>query len=232
MKREWDARRTLEIADDALAFAVAHWLETAREAISKRGRFAVALSGGSTPKAIYERLAKQAHALDWSKVWLFWSDERCVPPHDPKSNYRMAMEAGLKGLPIPMRQIVRMPGELEPRAAAEKYEQQLEGHALDLVMLGVGEDGHTASLFPGTTALELQKPLVAANYVEAVKGWRLTLTFRAINESRQAVVYAFGKGKAEVVREVLQTESLPASLIGTNERPALWILDRAAASLI
>lgn len=232
MRRIWDQRRVLEIADDALSFAVTDWLETARDAIAKRGRFSVALSGGSTPKAIYERLAKEAHALDWSKVWLFWSDERCVPPHDPKSNYRMAMEAGLKGLPIPVRQVVRMPGELEPRAAAEKYERQLEGVALDLAMLGVGEDGHTASLFPGTAALELKKPLVAANYVEAVKGWRLTLTFRAIAESRKAVVYALGKGKAEIVREVLQTGALPASLVGTEERPALWILDREAASLI
>ncbi len=232
MRRVWDERRVLEIADDAVAFAVTHWLETAREAIALRGRFAVALSGGSTPKAIYERLAREAHALDWSKVWLYWSDERCVPPHDPKSNYRMAMEAGLKSLPIPVRQILRMPGELEPRAAAEKYERQLEGHVLDLVMLGVGEDGHTASLFPGTAALELKTPRVAANYVEAVKGWRLTLTLRAICESRQAVLYALGKGKAEIVREVLQNRSLPASLVGTEQHPALWILDHGAAGLI
>ncbi len=238
MLKSWDARRDYIIpgnGKETIQFSVDHWIHSAERAIQQRGRFTVALSGGSTPKAIYESLAKTAK-LDWSKIWLFWSDERAVPPDHPDSNYRMAMESFGK-LPIPPHQIFRMRAEKEIEKSARDYEETLH-HVLgkdlfDLVMLGVGEDGHTASLFPNTSALDVKDHLVAANYLPEKKSWRMTLTFSTINQSFYSTIYAIGPSKRIIVPQVLQApieSPYPASQIGTSLHRALWILDTEAAS--
>ena len=158
MTREFrfDERRHIALPGDhdaTLAFAVANWLDIADASIADHDFFAVALSGGSTPKKIFQYLAQMPERLDWSKVYLFWGDERSVPPNDPDSNYRMAIEeSGLGKLPIPKNHIFRMKAEEDIEANARAYEQiireKLGPHPFDLIMLGMGDDGHTASLFP------------------------------------------------------------------------------------
>jgi len=234
----WDDRRSFvvfETAEETIRFAAEHWIHTAKRSIHQRGRFAVALSGGSTPKAIYQLLA-DAKDLEWDKVHLFWSDERGVQPNHPDSNYRMAMESGLKSLPIPPDQIHRMAAENDPEGKAIDYEETIRrilGKSLfDLVMLGVGEDGHTASLFPNTSVLDVSNRLVAAQYLPEKKSWRMTLTFPCINESQGIAVYALGASKSSVVPTVLNAPIIslyPASRIGTPQHKALWVLDREAA---
>lgn len=217
----------------------------ADEAVSSTGRFAVALSGGSTPRVLYALLAADQfrQQVPWPKVHLFWGDERCVPPDHPDSNYRMAWESLLDRARIPEENIHRMPGEREDhcRAAAE-YEQTLksffEGAAgelpcFDLVLLGMGADGHTASLFPGTAALEETERLVTSHYVEKGGTYRLTLTGPVINQAANVVFLVSGKAKASVLREVLegeyQPQRLPAQLIRPAKGSLLFIVDRAAA---
>jgi 6-phosphogluconolactonase len=241
MLKPWDDRRDLFIGNDAktaIAFATEHWIHCAERAIQQRGRFAVALSGGSTPKAIYASLAATAK-LDWSKVWLFWSDERAVPPNHADSNYRMAIESGFHQLPIPQAQIFRMRAEADLEKNAKDYDdtirRHLGKHLFDLVMLGVGEDGHTASLFPQTQALQVSNQLVAANYLPEKKAWRMTLSFTCINQSHAAAIYAMGPSKRLILPKVLDAaidSPFPASRIGTPEHKALWILDLDAASLL
>lgn len=229
--KEFDNRRDVLFAkttNEAVRFAADHWIKTAQRAIAKKGSFSVALSGGSTPKTLYELLTSfYADQLDWSKVLLFWSDERAVPPSHPESNYYMAMESGFSKLPV---QIFRMMAEREIEANAKKYDalirEKLGPSLFDLVMLGVGEDGHTASLFPNTEALKITDALVAANFIPEKKCWRMTLTFPCINQSQQAVFYALGASKRSIVQAILNTpfdSPYPASLIGTSERKALWI---------
>lgn len=236
----FDNRRNLFIGQDtkeAIGFATSHWIHSAQQAIQQRGKFAVALSGGSTPKAIYQELS-HVKDLDWSKVYLFWSDERSTPPTHPDSNYKMAMESFGK-LPIPPNQIFRMQAEDHIEQNAKDYEAKIRrylgNHLFDLVMLGVGEDGHTASLFPNTEALKVEDRLVVPNYVEAHKTWRMTFTFSCINQSAKTAFYALGASKQTIVPQVLSApiqSPYPASRIGTAEHPALWILDQAAASKI
>jgi 6-phosphogluconolactonase len=242
--QSWDSRRDLIVpgeADQTIAFAAEHWIHTASRAILERGRFAVALSGGSTPKAIYQALvASYKSALDWKKVLLFWSDERAAPPTHPDSNYRMAMESGLLGLPIPPAQIFRMKAEeadIEKNAIdyEEILRRELGPSLFDLVMLGVGEDGHTASLFPKTGALSEQTKLVAANHLPEKNTWRMTLTFPCIRQSQKAVIYAIGENKQAIAALALRApiaSPFPSSAIGTSEHKSLWVLDRAAARLI
>lgn len=213
--------------EETLAYATDHWIETAKNAIAKRGAFRVALSGGSTPKAIYEKLSNEhLHSLDWSKVHLFWGDERNVPPTDPDSNYKMAMDAGLAKLPIPENQIHRM----DPEKSPLEYEKLLT-QPLDLVMLGMGEDGHTASLFPNTAALNETTRLVVLNDVPQKETTRMTLTFSAINQAHTIVFYVLGDSKKKMIKKIFHEpeHQFPAQLIGTAENKALWILDSAAA---
>src|SRR5690242_14384328 len=172
----WDDRRDLVIPGDAettLEFCAEHWLETGNQAIADHGAFYVALSGGSTPKAIFQMLTSPTHAhrIDWSKVHLFWSDERAVPPDHPDSNYHMALSAGLDKMPIPKNHIHRMQAEKDIEAHALAYEALVKDRPFDLVMLGMGDDGHTASLFPYTKALAETQRLVVANYIDAKKTW-------------------------------------------------------------
>ncbi|MBX7065884.1 MAG: 6-phosphogluconolactonase [Parachlamydiales bacterium] len=237
MLKSWDARRDYIIPGDAkqtIDFAVEHWIHSAERAIQKRGRFAVALSGGSTPKAIYEKLCTKK--LDWSKIWLFWSDERAVPPDHADSNYRMAMDF-FKTVPIPPSQVFRMIAESDIEKNALNYEEKIHhvlgNHLFDLVMLGVGEDGHTASLFPNTKGLEVNNRLVIANKITEKNVWRMTLTFDCINQSFHSAIYCIGSSKQIIVPKVLSAaiiSEFPSSRIGTAENKALWILDSDAAS--
>lgn len=236
----FDQRRHLQIEDTeekAIDFALEHWIHSAKQAIQQRGFFAVALSGGSTPKAIYQKLILSKE-IDWSKIFLFWGDERSVPPTSSESNYRMAMES-FQQVPIPPHQIFRMHAEENIERNAQDYEEKIKHYLgkqlFDLVMLGMGEDGHTASLFPNTKALEVEDRLVVANAVPQLKTHRMTLTFSCINQSKKIAIYALGAAKKERVSQVLESpilSSYPSSKIGTPEHPALWILDRAAGEKI
>lgn len=240
--QSWDERKTIVILSSiykAVEYAATHFISIAKKAIEKNDKCTIALSGGSTPKKIYQYLNKTFHdAIDWSKVFLFFSDERAVPLDHPQSNYKMAMEAGFSSLPIPKEQIFPMPyHEDNYPQGAEEYEKILETHLednlFDLVMLGVGEDGHTASLFPETKGLEVQKRAVCANFVPQKASWRMTLTFDCINNSSNICFYAFGEEKKEVLKKIFHPSSkspiLPAEQIGTSSNPALWIVDEAAA---
>jgi 6-phosphogluconolactonase len=236
-----DPKRHVIIPGDyqeSLNYAIEDWLETARRAISEHGYFAVALSGGSTPKAIFEGLAKQPNAVDWSKVLLFWSDERAVAKTDPDSNYKMAMDA-LGSLPIDPAHIFPMEGlgDLEENAKAYEtlIEKNIPSKKFDLMMLGMGDDGHTASLFPKTHGLHAPGRTVIANFIPEKSVWRLSVTFDCINASHKSVVYVLGAGKAEMIQRVfskpIQGDFLPVQNIGKDTNPALYILDKAAARL-
>lgn len=237
-----DERRDVVIPGDAAAtikFCVDHFLNLAKRNILQKGFFSVALSGGSTPKAIYKALAEapESKDIDWTKVLCFFSDERSSPKDDPENNYHMAMESGLKKLPIPQENIFRMEAEIDIEENALKYEKaitkSIPTHHFDLVMLGMGEDGHTASLFPETHGLKVQGRLVIANYVPQKKTWRMSLTFECINSAKDIAIYVIGQSKAPMVKTVLegryQPDLYPIQQVGTPEHKALWILDKGAS---
>lgn len=217
------------------------FVEEARRRISESGRFAVALAGGSTPRMTYEILAREyggPEDLDWSEVHAFFGDERTVPPDHEDSNYRMAQEALLSHVPVGS--VHRMRGETEPREAATLYERELEqffggSPVLDLVLLGIGEDGHTASLFPRTPALGAHDRWVIENPVEKLDTVRLTLTVPTINAARTVVFLVAGEGKAEALKEILESGAdpydYPAKLIQPATGP-VWMVDEAAAGLL
>lgn len=239
--KSWDARRNLAIPGDhatTVHFCLNHLLAVYEEAIKDHGAFYLVLSGGSTPKELYQHLCRPPYKdqIDWTKVFLFWGDERPVPPTDPKSNYHMAMEAGFKHLPIPPFHICRMEAEENLIDNAQNYEAKikeiLKGRPFDFNLLGCGEDGHTASLFPHTTALKAEGKLVVANHVPQLNTWRMTLTYECINNSSNIVIYALGSNKKEIVAQVLQSDTglYPIERIGTEEHKALWILDDQAAA--
>jgi len=232
--------RTFPDVDALMRGAAEQFVERTRQAVADRGRFSVALSGGGTPKAAYELLATDPFRsrVDWARVHVFWGDERCVPPNDARSNYRMVREALLDHVPLPATNIHRIRGELPPADGATDYEAVLASHfgnespRFDLVLLGLGTNGHTASLFPGTAVLHEQRRRAAEVYVAELDMWRVTLTAPAINAAAFAMFLVTGQEKADVVRQVIQgprdPERLPAQLI----QPAgelVWLLDRAAA---
>jgi 6-phosphogluconolactonase len=238
-----DSRRKLNVPgnkEETLDYATHHWVETAQKALSSNGKFTVALSGGSTPKEIFRRLATEhKKSLEWEKVFIFWSDERSVSPTDPDSNYYMAMEqAGLKTLPL--KHVFRMQAEDEIKKGAEKYEALIRAHvpqlSFDLIMLGMGEDGHTASLFPQTRALQEESALVVANHVPQKKTWRMTFTYPLLNAAKQCTFYVLGSGKQEPLSKVLAPQAdageLPSFKVGTPQHPAQWICDESAASAL
>lgn len=240
-----DARRNLLIPGDSqvtLTFCIEHFIAVAQESITNHGAFHVALSGGSTPKGIFERLCQPPYQeqIDWKKVHLFWGDERSVPPEDPESNYHMAMQAGFNQVRIPKDQIHRMCAEKDIEANAQSYEKilrdVLKDRPFDFVMLGMGEDGHTASLFPNTAGLHAKDRLVVANFIPQKNTWRMTLTFDCINQASHITVYVLGASKKQMLAHVLLSkdnfELLPAQRLGTKEHKALWITDDAAADLI
>lgn len=219
---------------------------SAREAISRSGRFTWVLSGGSTPRRLYTLLASARFAgrVDWAHVHFFWGDERCVPPDDVESNYRMARETLLDAVRPPPENVHRILGEAEPSRAAARYEQVLRElfraredappPRFDLVLLGMGPDGHTASLFPRTAPLFEKTRWVMANHVEDLASWRVTLTPVIINVAAQVVFLVVGPGKADRLKQVLQGESdvaaLPAQLIQPAPGELIWLVDADAAA--
>jgi len=236
--------KVLATPEDLAREAADRILRVADEAIALQGRFSVALSGGSAPRPLYKLLATDDYrsAIDWARVEVFFADERCVPPDHPESNYRMARELMLGKLPIPGDNVYRIPGEIEPEEAAKEYglmlKEKFGDGGLDVVLLGMGEDGHTASLFPDTPALEETKHRAVANYVERSttgKSWRVTLTAPFINRARNVFVLVTGANKAQRLAEVLEgprdPRRLPVQLVAPASGKLTWLVDAAAAGM-
>jgi 6-phosphogluconolactonase len=212
------------------------------------GRFTVALSGGSTPKEMFALLAGEPFrdTVPWSSIYFFWGDERCVPPDHPESNFRMADETLLGRVPAPRENIFRIPAEdPDPDRAAARYSETIRDFfalgpgafpRLDLVLLGMGADGHTASLFPGTAALGVSDRIAAANYVEKLGAYRITLAAPTINHARNVTFLVAGEDKAATLKAVIegprQPEVYPSQLIRPDEGALLWLLDEAAARML
>jgi len=262
--------RTLTTPQELFEAAAEEVVRATNQAVEQRGRFTIALSGGSTPKSLFNLLATNAKsALPWDRMFFFWGDERHVPPTDPDSNYRMANETMLSKIPVGAENIFRIPAENpDAAAAAESYEQTLrkffapdlgekkpdenkpdekkldekkpgekkpgEFPRFDLILLGMGPDGHTASLFPGTEALQEKSRLVVANWVEKLKTSRLTLTLPVLNAARNVAFLVSGIDKAPALHEVLESdapgEQYPSKLVRPTDGKLLWLIDRAAAS--
>lgn len=225
--------------------AAERFVVASQRAITQRGRFAVALSGGSTPQDLYRLLATAEFAsqVDWHGVHTFWGDERAVPPQDPASNYRMAAETLLSRVNVPRDNIHRILAELPSQEAAQAYADTLRSFfqtgvgtlpRFDLMLLGLGVNGHTASLFPHAAVLHNAVDWVAAEYIPEVKMDRITLTVPVINASENVLFLISGKEKAATVRAVLHgeydPENLPAQLIRPQQGSLVWLLDRDAAS--
>ncbi len=225
--------------------AAERFVSIADEAIRARGRFSVALSGGSTPRDLHTLLATPEFAgrVDWTRVHVFWGDERAVPPDDPASNYRMAQETLLSRVSVPPGNVHRIMGELDPQLAAREYAAVLESFfrlvqnelaRFDLILLGMGSNGHTASLFPHTALLDDTSDLVAAGYIAEVNMNRITLTAPVINAAEHILLLVAGADKAATVRAVLRgayrPADLPVQLIHPIHGELVWLLDRPAAS--
>jgi 6-phosphogluconolactonase len=222
--------------------AAERFVALAGSASAQSGRFAVALSGGSTPRALYALLASAVYRkrIDWSRTHLFWGDERCVPPAHPESNFRMVRESLLSRLEIPAENIHRMAGEKEPEAAAADYEKELRRFfnstglpRFDLILLGLGEDGHTASLFPGSTVVGENHRWVAPLYVERLKAYRLTLTLPVINAAAQVTFLVAGENKASIVKDLLapgaDSSAYPAGRVKPSNGQLTWFITQDAA---
>jgi len=234
--------KILSTPGDLAGAAAKHFLAQSIEAVARKGLFTVALSGGSTPKGLYQLLADAnepfREQVPWASTQFFWSDERHVPPDHPDSNYRMANEVMLSRVPVPSDNVHRMRGE-NPNAAeaAEAYEETLleltggNPPQLDLILLGLGTDGHTASIFPNSEVLRETKRLVAAPWVEKLKTCRITMTLPLLNNGASVMFLVSGSEKAEIVKEVLQGPQLyPAQAIRPTNGKLLWMLDKDAAS--
>ena len=236
--------RILSSPPDVFSAAAEAFAAKALESVAARGRFSVALSGGNTPRGLFPVLAAPPYAgsLPWDRTHVFWGDERYVPPDHPDSNFRMADETLLRRVPVPAAQIHRIPTiELPPPEAAAAYSRTLreilgaDGGGLDLILLGMGPDGHTASLFPGTASLAASGPGAVAVYLPDREAWRISLTVAEINRARAVFFLVIGADKAERVAEVLGPEGyldsyLPAALIQPTNGELYWFMDSAAAS--
>ena len=225
-----DTQVLAEVAADLI-------VDQAQRAINERGWFHWVLSGGSTPEPIYRLLTQPPYRsqIDWSRVHVFWGDERCVPPDHAQSNYRMARETLLSHVSIPDPQIHRILGELPPDDAAAAYRATLRtvlGPDLrfDLILLGMGADGHTASLFPGSAALDVDDEATVAAYAPDQEiPWRVTLTFPVLNRARAVFFLVTGKDKAATLARIQAGESLPAGRVGSGEGEVRWLVDRTAS---
>lgn len=236
-------------ADAVNRRAAQYFVDQIRSAAAQRGKARVAISGGSTPKGAFALLGDAAEPFraqaPWNKLELYWVDERCVPPDHPDSNYGMTRQALLNKAPLDSAQIFRIRGELSPEAAAAEYEAdirrsfRLEGAetpVFDMIWLGMGPDGHTASLFPHSTALHEWLRIAVANHVEQKDAWRVTLTLPVLNHARDVCFLIEGADKAKVLRDVLlgdyAPETLPSQLIRPRSGFVTMLLDAAAASLL
>ncbi|MES2124208.1 MAG: 6-phosphogluconolactonase [Gemmatimonadota bacterium] len=232
----------MEVVDDATALAqraTARFVSSVRRATAERGRCVVLLSGGTTPRATYARLAKPeiASQIDWSRLHLCFGDERCVPVTDPRNTFRMVREVLTSHVPLPDEQLYRIRTELTPADAALDYEQTLRAllgtDRPDLVFLGLGDDGHTASLFPGHAPVRELVRWVVADELAEQSMWRVTVTPPLLNAAREVVFLVSGAGKSSVLQSVLQPprdpDSLPAQVIRPTNGRLEWIVDRAAA---
>jgi 6-phosphogluconolactonase len=241
--------RILADANSIAQTAAAEFLEAARQAVSEKGSFSVALAGGSTPKALYGLLATNPllqAKVPWSKIQFFFGDERHVPPNDAESNFRMAEEAMLGKAPVDPKQVHRIKGEKRNAAqAAEEYEQDLRASfrlqagqfpRFDLVLLGMGPEGHTASLFPGTKALKEERRLVVSNWVGKFYTDRITFTPPVLNNAARVIFMVHGEEKAPALKAVLEgpyePEQLPAQIVQPEQGKVLWLVDPSAASML
>ena len=217
-----------------VAGAAAFILEQARNAIVERSEFRIALSGGNTPAPVYARIAAEGRDLPWDQILFTFSDERCVPPDNPQSNFRMARENLFVPAAVPEKSIMRMHGEIDPHIAANEYEDHLNAIATkrgeliyqhDLILLGLGDDGHTASLFPGTAALDEMTRRVVANFVPKLNAWRLTFTFPLINHARQ-ILFLVGASKSpQLIERVLAGDrQFPAARVNPAAGEVTWII--------
>ncbi len=230
-----DVIRTANFVSDAAEFI----LKEARVALAERGEFRIALSGGNTPRPIYSEFGRIARDLPWERVRFTFGDERCVPPDDEQSNFRMAREALLEPQSVPEKSVLRMRGEIDPQLAAQSYEDALAlaatqcGETIyrhDLMLLGMGDDGHTASLFPETAALSEQVRRVVANYVPKMECWRLTMTLPLLNQSRHVLFLVRGDKNHELIERVLEGDpAFPASRVAPENGQLTWMIGAGAA---
>lgn len=223
--------RTGNFVDDA----VNHILDIARKSFGERAEFRIALSGGNTPRPIYSQVASVGEeAIPWDMTTITFGDERCVPPDNEQSNYRMARETLFDPAHVPEASILRMRGEIEPQSAAAEYEEKLhdfgktrgeEIYRHDLILLGLGDDGHTASLFPGTAALDESERLVVGNFVPKLNAWRLTFTFRLINAARHVCFLVNANKRGDLIDRVLAGDSqYPAARVKPSDGESTWII--------
>jgi len=222
--------RTRNFATDAAEFI----LKCAREALAERGQFRIALSGGNTPRPVYTEFARLGRELPWDRVLFTFGDERCVPPDDAKSNYRMARESLFVPASVPEKSVMRMRGELDPQLAAQEYQNGLDllaaqnGERIyrhDLILLGMGDDGHTGSLFPGTAGLEEKTQRVVPNFVPKFDSWRITFAFPLINQARQICFLVNANKNAALLDKVLAgDQQFPAAQVQPADGALTWIL--------
>lgn len=234
----------LQTAELAAEAAAGRFVAAAGRALRSRGSFIVALSGGQTPQRLYELLAMPRHAgqVDWARVQVCWGDERCVPPDSADSNFRMAQEVLLSHVPLPAGHVHRIRGEDDPEQEARRYDALMRrllegsGSRLDLVLLGLGTDGHTASLFPGANAVHDSARWALPAFSETHAQWRITLTPCLINSATEVVFLAWGADKAGMVARVLEgprtPHDIPAQLVAPVNGEAVWVLDRGAAAAL
>ena len=230
-------QKVMPDAESLIEAATEQFVVSARNAIAKRGVFHVALAGGSTPKGLYKKLATSPYVeqIDWSRVHLFFGDERCVLPTHEDSNFKMAREAMIDHIPIPQENVHRMPTEegVAPEVAiryGRTLADTLEGAPLDLVLLGLGPDGHIASLFPDSDALDVTDNMVTSLYVEKFDSWRATMTYPTINAARQVIVFIGGEAKAAIVKDITTdaVQGLPVQRLAPQGE-YYWFMDKAAA---
>jgi len=230
-------QKILPDSESLIEAATEQFVASARAAIAKRGVFYVALAGGSTPKGLYQKLTTSPYSeqVDWSRVHLFFGDERCVLPTHDDSNFKMAREAMIDHIAIPQENVHRMPTEegVAPDVAIKYSRKMLEilgEQPLDLVLLGLGPDGHIASLFPDTPALDVTETKTTSLYVEKFESWRVTMTYPTINSARQVVVFIGGEAKAAIVKDITTdaVEGLPVQRLAPQGE-YYWFMDAAAA---
>jgi 6-phosphogluconolactonase len=225
-----DVLRSQNFVRDAAEFILRH----ARVALAERDQFRIALSGGNTPRPVYTEFARVGRDLPWDRVHFTFGDERCVPPDDPQSNFRMARESLFVPAAVPEKSVARMRGEIDPQIAAQEYQDGLDllaaqrGEMIyrhDLILLGVGDDGHTASLFPGTAALYENARKVVANFIPKFDTWRITFTFPLINQARHICFLANANKNPSLLERILQGETeFPAARVAPANGELTWIL--------